>query len=114
MFVVNGENRFPYDIEALVRESVEEISRCVCVGVQDESDVQRIVLMYERREALTLQDHDRKERIVSIVLKHAGVHLDDVVALPLKSLPQTPSGKMQRVRAKALYPIRHEETRSAV
>lgn len=70
--------------------------------------------MYERREALTLQDHDRKERIVSIVLKHAGVHLDDVVALPLKSLPQTPSGKMQRVRAKALYPIRHEETRSAV
>ncbi|MDO4231327.1 MAG: AMP-binding protein [Lautropia sp.] len=114
MFIINGENRFPYDIEALVRETVDEISRCVCVGIQDDSDIQRIVFLYERRDSLRLQDHDRKERIMATVLEHAGVQLDDVVALPLKVLPQTPSGKMQRVRAKELYKGRGQEERSAV
>lgn len=103
MFTVHGENRFPYDIEALVRDSVDDISRCVCVAVKASEEENHIVLIYERRPNLAPGDAERRERIIQAVLEHAGLQLDDVLAVPPKALPQTPSGKMQRVQAKALY-----------
>ena len=103
MFVVHGENRFPYDIEALIREKVDEVTRCVCIAVDMPDGDNRIVALYERRQAISTEDAARKERIMEVVQEGAGLTLDDVMAVPPKAIPQTPSGKMQRVMARPVY-----------
>lgn len=103
MFVVHGENRFPYDIEALIREKVDGVTRCVCISVDMPGGDNRIVVLYERRQAISTEDAARKERIMEVVQEGAGLTLDDVMAVPPKAIPQTPSGKMQRVMARPVY-----------
>ena len=103
LFVVNGENRFPYDIESLVRELIGEGTRCACVSVAAEPGRQDLVVLFERRPQQAGDDEARCAAIRSTVLARAGLRLDAVVPLPPKSLPQTPSGKMQRAQARELY-----------
>ena len=103
LFVINGENRFPYDIEALVREELGDATRCVCVSVAREPGVQELVVLFERRPQQADEDEARCEAIRRVVLGRAGLRLDVVLPLPPKALPRTPSGKMQRAQARELY-----------
>ena len=103
LFVINGENRFPYDIEALVREQIGDGTRCACVSVAREPGVQDLVVLFERRPQQADEDEARCEAIRRVVLGRAGLRLDAVVPLPPKSLTRTPSGKLQRAQARELY-----------
>jgi fatty-acyl-CoA synthase len=107
MFVVNGENRFPYDIEAAVRTVCGETTRAACFQIpQGASGRPEVVVLYERRADQHGQsDHDEalKDRIHGAVLSHAGLRIDRLIAVDFKTLPVTPSGKIQRVQARQHY-----------
>ncbi|HEX5372660.1 MAG TPA: AMP-binding protein [Aquabacterium sp.] len=106
MFVVNGENRFPYDIEAAVRSVCGETTRAACFQVPASSpsaSQPEVVVLYERRVELAAQDEAMQDRIHAAVLSHAGLRVDRVVPVDFRTLPVTPSGKIQRVQARQRY-----------
>jgi acyl-CoA synthetase (AMP-forming)/AMP-acid ligase II len=105
MFVVNGENRFPYDIEEIVREVCGAGTRAACLQVPAPASTagRQIAVVYERRSQQAGEDDSRNELIRQTVLAKAGLQLGTVLAVDLKTIPVTPSGKIQRVRFKAEF-----------
>lgn len=105
MFVINGENRFPYDIEEIVREVCGAGTRAACIqfaSSRGPSQAQ-VAVVYERRPQQAGDDEQRNQRIRQAVLARAGLQLGPVLAVSLKTIPVTPSGKIQRVRLKAEF-----------
>lgn len=106
MFIVNGENRFPYDIESAVR-GVDGVLRnrvvCFHVPLDVEAPAHGVVVLYESRP-LPAPELERLRREIELaVRRRTGVELGIVVAVAPKSIPVTPSGKLQRLRARKLY-----------
>lgn len=106
MFIVNGENRFPYDIESAVR-GVDGVLRnrvvCFHVALDVEAPAHGVVVLYESRP-LPAPELERLRREIELaVRRRTGVELGIVVAVAPKSIPVTPSGKLQRLRARKLY-----------
>jgi acyl-CoA synthetase (AMP-forming)/AMP-acid ligase II len=105
MFVVNGENYFPYDIEAASRV-VEGVlkRRTICFYVPANSASASLsVLLYERLENAIEQAEEIEAEIRSRVLGHTGLNLGLVQGVAPRSIPVTPSGKLQRLRARQLF-----------
>lgn len=105
MFVINGENYFPYDIEAASRV-VEGVlkRRTICFHVPASPTRAGLsVLLYERLANLIAQEEEIEAEIRSQVLSHTGLNLDLVQGVPPRSIPVTPSGKLQRLRARQLF-----------
>ncbi|WP_176256875.1 AMP-binding protein [Derxia lacustris] len=105
MFVLNGENRFPYDIEAVVRETCDGVARVACVQIDTESaaDDAGLVVFYERRAVEAPEDGPRDERIRQALIARLGLTVRQIVPLEPKSIPVTPSGKVQRVKLRSSY-----------
>lgn len=106
MFIVNGENRFPYDIESAVR-GVDGVLRnrvvCFHVPLDVEAPAHGVVVLYESRP-LPAPELERLRREIELaVRRRTGVEVGVVVAVAPKSIPVTPSGKVQRLRARKLY-----------
>lgn len=105
MFIVNGENVFPYDIESAVR-GVPNVhkNRAVCFQCPATQErLSRIVVLYESLPQTAQQRERMEESIARAVLAHAGLPVQEIVAVPPRSIPVTPSGKLQRLRARQLY-----------
>ncbi|MBV1774970.1 AMP-binding protein [Burkholderiaceae bacterium DAT-1] len=111
MFVINGENYFPYDIECAAR-GVEGVlkRRAVCFQLPARDGARgETVLLFERLSESTEQDAMIEEAIRAQVLCHAGLNLDIVRGVAPRAIPVTPSGKLQRLRARTLYLTGHFE-----
>lgn len=105
MFVINGENYFPYDIEAVSRV-VEGVlkRRCICFQLPPIANRRSLtVLLYERLPIMIGQAEEIEAEIRSKILSHTGLNLDVVQGVRPRSIPVTPSGKFQRLRARQLY-----------
>ncbi|UXY17133.1 AMP-binding protein [Chitiniphilus purpureus] len=106
MFIINGENYFPYDIEAAAR-GVEGVlkRRAICFQLPAGNEGQRgaTVLLYERLPMGPGEEEAVQDAIKSEVLRHTGLTLDVVLGVPARTIPVTPSGKLQRLRARQLY-----------
>lgn len=107
MFIINGENRFPYDIESVIRNMDGILrNRVACFGVpgaNNGASSPEIIVLCETRnmretERLKLTS-DVKERIVTKL----GLKVSRVLRVPPKSIPVTPSGKIQRKQAAVRY-----------
>jgi fatty-acyl-CoA synthase len=105
MFIVNGENYFPYDLESAARD-VDGVLKRRAICFQTAATVQgpaQLVLLYEslpmgEDEAETVEATIRAE-----ILRHTGLNVDVVMGVPARSIPVTPSGKLQRLRARQLF-----------
>jgi acyl-CoA synthetase (AMP-forming)/AMP-acid ligase II len=105
MFIINGENYFPYDVESAARDVDGVLKRrAICFQTPASgADPARLVLLYEtlatdERTAATVE-----EEIRAAVLRHTGLNPDVVMGVPARTIPVTPSGKLQRLRARQLF-----------
>ena len=105
MFIVNGENYFPYDIENAVR-AVKDVhkNRAVCFQCPpSRGQPSRIVVLYESLPQTPQQEAQMHEAVSCAVLAHAGLSVQEIIPVAPRSIPVTPSGKLQRLRARQLY-----------
>lgn len=104
MFIVNGMNCFPYDLEMAVR-ALPGVSqrRVACFGVPQPSGRCRIVILYEARDLSETDRRHNAQRIREEILNKTGLYVDEILAVQPKAIPVTTSGKIQRKKALALY-----------
>jgi fatty-acyl-CoA synthase len=105
MFVINGENYFPYDLENAARD-VDGIlkNRAICfqTAATDKSPA-RLVLLYETLPVDEDMATAVEAEIRAGILRHTGLNASVVMGVPARSIPVTPSGKLQRLRARQLF-----------
>jgi acyl-CoA synthetase (AMP-forming)/AMP-acid ligase II len=110
MFIVNGTNYFPYDLEMAVRALPRVGERRVaCIGVPQPSARPRIVVLYEVKELTEEERQAQEQRIQEEILNKVGLRVDEVIAVRPRSIPVTTSGKIQRKKALLLYQGGHFE-----
>jgi acyl-CoA synthetase (AMP-forming)/AMP-acid ligase II len=116
MMIVNGANYFPYDIEAVARESLGLAgvrAACFAIAGPAPSDPRpdgaapvgrpRVVLLIEGR-GLQPETGDRVAHTVrGEVLSRLGLALDEVLVVPARTIPVTTSGKIRRRAARDVY-----------
>lgn len=108
MFIINGVNYFPYDIEMLVRELPGIARRRVaCFGVRADhlspSSPYQLVVLYETNQLSRETMLRNEETIRAATLGKVGVQIDSAIPVRNGTIPVTTSGKIQRRKAKALY-----------
>ncbi|MBT2762674.1 condensation domain-containing protein, partial [Paenibacillus sp. ISL-20] len=102
IIIINGQNYYPHDIESLV-EQIDGIGfgrAAVCGAYNENKQMDEIIVFVthlgEIAEFITLS-----EQIRANVLLTANLHLDHVI--PLKRIPKTTSGKIQRFLLASQY-----------
>jgi acyl-CoA synthetase (AMP-forming)/AMP-acid ligase II/acyl carrier protein len=93
---VNGQNYFPHDIEAIAqRASGLELGKVAAAGCRPPgADTEQLVLFVLHRGALADFLPVARE-VARLVNEHAGLEVANVV--PIRRMPKTTSGKIQRV-----------------
>ncbi len=107
MFILNGVNHFPYDIEATIR-TIDGIlrNRVACFQVSShlrKASESGVIILFESKPLSNSEYTSLKIQIESRVLSCSGFRPSAIVGVPPKSIPATPSGKLKRLKAKALY-----------
>ena len=99
---VNGQNYYPHDIEAVVQhEPGLELGKVAAAGVRNpHSPTDDLVLFVLHRSDMT-SFLPVATRAVHLVNEHAGVEVARVV--PVKRIPKTTSGKLQRTALAKAY-----------
>ncbi|MFC0842466.1 AMP-binding protein [Streptomyces noboritoensis] len=98
VFIVRGENRFPYDIEFAVRTaSGQERIKVASFGLQN-----RIVVVLENRTD-TPTDLAQAERLRQQVLISTGLAVDELLTVRRGTIPVTTSGKIKRTAVAEAY-----------
>ena len=100
MFIINGENYFPYEIESYIKE-LKQIARnrVVCFDIpasKSSSGVVELIVIYE-----TTYSHGDDLRFIEseidrIILRKTGLKVLKIIAVKPKTILVTPSGKIQR------------------
>lgn len=99
MFIVNGENMFPYDIENAVCDTgLVRRNRVVCFALESETGM-IIVVLYESKS----RDEESINQIFEVLAGKTGISDFIIHPVPLKSIPVTSSGKIKRKTAKTRY-----------
>jgi acyl-CoA synthetase (AMP-forming)/AMP-acid ligase II/acyl carrier protein len=93
---VNGQNYFPHDIEAIAqRASTLELGKVAATGCRPPgADTEQLVLFVLHRGSLADFLPVARE-VARLVNEHAGLEVANVV--PIRRMPKTTSGKIQRV-----------------
>lgn len=103
MLCLRGENIFPYDIEAIVRRIPGlDIRRVTCFFLRMPLD-HKVVLVYESKHNSAECHHRWHQQIREEVASRSLISADEIYAVPIKIIPVTTSGKIQRVNAARLY-----------
>jgi len=99
---VNGQNYYPHDIEAVVqREPGLELGKVAAAGVRDpHAPTDELVLFVLHRSDMA-SFVPIATRAMHLVNEHAGVEVARVV--PVKRIPKTTSGKLQRTALAKAY-----------
>ena len=99
---VNGQNYFPHDLEAIAQQAAGlELGKVAAAGCRPpgaESDELTIFVLHRGSLAEFLSVAAEVTRLVN---EHAGLEVAHVV--PVKRIPKTTSGKMQRVALEAAF-----------
>ncbi len=103
MLCLRGENIFPYDIEAITRKIPELDIRRVACFFQCMSQDHKIVLVYESKNSNVESHQGWHQQIREQVASRSALSVDEIYAVPTRTIPVTTSGKIQRVKAAQLY-----------
>lgn len=98
----NGQNYYPHDIEAiLIRTGEFELGKVVACGQhRDKDQVEELLVFVLFRRGV--EDFvDVATRVTHIVNEHMGLEIDQVI--PIRQVPKTTSGKLQRRKLGAAY-----------
>lgn len=91
VFIVHGENRFPYDIEFIIRgESEQHRTKVACFGVNE-----RVVVVLES-PLHSIIDKAEADRLRCQVVAATGLQLDELITVRRGAIPTTTSGKLKR------------------
>lgn len=105
MFIVNGENYFPYDIENIIRDSgILKRNRVICFAPTGRSSDKetKIVVLYETKQTGPVAEE--VETKIKRLIKHSlGLDIHLVKGVSAKSIPVTTSGKLKRKQARTLF-----------
>ncbi len=103
LMIINGRNVWPQDLEWTAEGGVPGLrSGDVAAFSVDHEAGEEIVVVVQRRAADPVAREALREEISNLLRARHGLDVK-VVAAPPHSLPQTSSGKLSRVKAKALY-----------
>jgi fatty-acyl-CoA synthase len=109
MFIINGRNIWPQDLEYLAETQPEvraEGAAAFAIRGPDEADV--AVLVVQSRESDPFKQVALTERIKQMIFSECGIHcLVEIV--PARTLPRTSSGKLSRSAAKQDFLLRNPE-----
>jgi fatty-acyl-CoA synthase len=103
LMIINGRNVWPQDLEWTAEGGVPGLrSGDVAAFSVDRVDGEEIVVLVQRKAADPVARAALQDEISKLLRARHGLDVT-VVAAPPHSLPQTSSGKLSRVKAKALY-----------
>jgi acyl-CoA synthetase (AMP-forming)/AMP-acid ligase II len=106
MIILKGRNLFPHDIESSVQKSHPAF--CLGAGAAfslEEDDEERLVVVHEIARGI---DGEKVHPALLAAAREAlsaefEAHLHDLVLIGQGTLPKTSSGKIQRIRCRAMY-----------
>ena len=102
MFIVNGSNHFPYDVERVVCEAAgPDVARAVCFGVRHPDRTSAHAAVELRTPPAN--PAALKDAILGRVRERTGLMLESVLLIPTRSLPVTTSGKLRRCATRDLF-----------
>jgi len=104
VIIVRGRHYFPEEIEGTVTRMPEVRGRgVVAFGVVDPSGgAERVVVVAETTASGEAADAFRRA-IAEVVADAIECNLDEVVLVPPRSIPRTPSGKLRRSEARRMW-----------
>jgi fatty-acyl-CoA synthase len=103
LMIVNGRNVWPQDLEWTAEGGVHGLrSGDVAAFSVDREVGEEIVVVVQRKAQDPVAREALREEVGKLIRARHGLEVT-VVAAPPHSLPQTSSGKLSRVKAKALY-----------
>jgi fatty-acyl-CoA synthase len=107
MFIVNGENMFPHEIEAAVfRSGILKQKRVACIAIpacDSETGKQKVVVAYESKRITEAEKIENEGKLRKLVMREIGIPIDVFLCLKPKSIPLTTSGKIRHKELSRLY-----------
>jgi len=99
---VNGQNYYPHDLEAVVQhEPGLELGKVAAAGVRSAHSPTDDLVLFILHRGSTADFLPLATRAIHLVNEHAGVEVARVV--PVKRIPKTTSGKLQRTALAQAY-----------
>ena len=103
LILVNGRNVWPEDLELAVENHIDGVRRGDVVAFSvDGQDAERVVILLQCRTMDPAPREALRTAVASLILTTAGLNCS-VVLVSHNALPRTSSGKMSRMRARAMY-----------
>jgi fatty-acyl-CoA synthase len=103
LILVNGRNVWPEDLELAVENHIDGVRRGDVVAFSvDGQDAERVVILLQCRTMDPAPRETLRTAVASLILTTAGLNCS-VVLVSHNALPRTSSGKMSRMRARAMY-----------
>jgi surfactin family lipopeptide synthetase A len=97
IFFINGQNYYPHDIESIACEvDGVELNKIVIVGRRDDANSREEAIAFVLHRGETADFLHVALAIRNTVNREAGIVLDKI--LPVKDIPRTTSGKLQRYK----------------
>jgi acyl-CoA synthetase (AMP-forming)/AMP-acid ligase II/acyl carrier protein len=99
---VNGQNYYPHDLEAILQEQPGlELGKVAAAGVRSSGGSTDDLVLFVLHRSNMADFVPLATRAMHLVNEHAGVEVARVV--PVKRIPKTTSGKLQRTALAAAY-----------
>jgi acyl-CoA synthetase (AMP-forming)/AMP-acid ligase II len=97
VIIQHGRNIYPSDVEELILTSVSYVDSRATAAIQLHADNDRVVVVHEISKSLSNTEFVNIAcNIKNIASRDLGLHLDEVILVPLGAIPKTTSGKIQR------------------
>jgi 8-amino-7-oxononanoate synthase len=105
MIIIRGRNVYPQDIERSIEVSHPELRKggCAVVSVDADGGERLVVLQEIDRQKPHAPLADIEASIRDVVFRDHALDVHQVIFIEPRQLPKTTSGKIQRVRARAMF-----------
>ena len=102
MIIINGQNYYPQDLEAISYELEElELGKVAFTSILDRHTDQEKLLAFVMHRGAVAKFIDLCERLRKKILQSLGLLVDSII--PIKRLPKTTSGKVQYFKLREEY-----------
>ncbi|WP_395685164.1 aminotransferase class I/II-fold pyridoxal phosphate-dependent enzyme [Caenimonas koreensis] len=102
LIILNGQNFYPQDIERAAQQSHALLKSATTAAFEIRNKAASVCLVAEIAERDPADYAEVVRSVRKNVLKELGINIQRVVLIPVRELPKTTSGKIQRKQAQAL------------
>ncbi|RDY33066.1 condensation domain-containing protein [Lachnotalea glycerini] len=99
--IINGQNYYLYDIEQVLEKLDEIPIEGVIASVVSSANNEDLLIIFVKHESIDDKFINKYRAIVSTLNKEFGIQAYSI--LPIKNIPKTTSGKLQRYKAAEIY-----------